>query len=84
MVCPGTDVGKNAKSGGRLMAEGPDKDPVRMAYYTTRTTQRGLRGIPWRVRTPYMDWAVCSSPGMGMDTTKSTQTEQINGSGIKR
>lgn len=32
MVFSGTDVGKYVKSGGRLMAEGPDEDPVRMAY----------------------------------------------------
>ncbi|KAJ8123272.1 hypothetical protein O1611_g9636 [Lasiodiplodia mahajangana] len=32
MVFLGGEVGKNVKSGGGLMAEGPETDPVRMAY----------------------------------------------------
>ncbi|KAI1128550.1 inosine/uridine-preferring nucleoside hydrolase [Nemania abortiva] len=39
MVFVGGDVGKNVKSGGPLMAMGPDMDPVAMAYieYTNHT-----------------------------------------------
>lgn len=41
MVFVGDSVGKNVKSGGRLMYEGPDGDPVRMAYiYYTYYTSR--------------------------------------------
>ncbi|KAI0481627.1 inosine/uridine-preferring nucleoside hydrolase [Xylaria cf. heliscus] len=37
----GDSAGKDVKSGGRLMCEGPDKDPVRMAYiYYTYYTPR--------------------------------------------
>ncbi|KAI1743618.1 inosine/uridine-preferring nucleoside hydrolase [Xylaria scruposa] len=32
MVFVGDSIGRNVKSGKRLMVEGPDKDPVRMAY----------------------------------------------------
>ncbi|KAI1110277.1 inosine/uridine-preferring nucleoside hydrolase [Nemania sp. NC0429] len=32
VVFAGIDVGEHVKSGGRLMAEGPDEDPVRKAY----------------------------------------------------
>ncbi|TGJ80576.1 hypothetical protein E0Z10_g8170 [Xylaria hypoxylon] len=32
MVFVGDEVGKHVKSGGRLMSEGPNSDPVRMAY----------------------------------------------------
>ncbi|KAI0446106.1 inosine/uridine-preferring nucleoside hydrolase [Xylaria telfairii] len=41
MVFVGDSIGKNVKSGGRLMYEGPDTDPVRMAYiYYTYYTPR--------------------------------------------
>ncbi|KAI0191177.1 inosine/uridine-preferring nucleoside hydrolase [Xylaria flabelliformis] len=41
MVFLGYSVGENVKSGRRLMVEGPDKDPVRMAYiYHTYYTPR--------------------------------------------
>ncbi|KAI0534668.1 inosine/uridine-preferring nucleoside hydrolase [Xylaria digitata] len=32
MVFVGDDVGKNVRSGGKLMSRGPNSDPVRMAY----------------------------------------------------
>lgn len=32
IVFAGDDIGKDVKSGGRLMSEGPKTDPVRMAY----------------------------------------------------
>ncbi|KAI1752405.1 inosine/uridine-preferring nucleoside hydrolase [Xylaria castorea] len=41
VVFVGDSVGKNVKSGRRLMVEGPEKDPVRMAYiYYTYHTPR--------------------------------------------